>query len=170
MTFPLSEGNEGLVVFASRCIDNWWLSGGVQSQAEVRMHDLSDGFFIPGCFSQAKKPSTPADTTKSVWRSANNTLRVEIDEPNGKVSLFAGDASIEVNQTTGQVAINATAGITLNGPVTFGNFTSIADGGTLNLNGDLITTGNVTAGAIDLETHTHTGVTSGPDDTGPPIG
>lgn len=57
MTFPLAVGDEGLLVFASRCVDNWWKQGGVQSQAELRMHDISDGFFIPGCFSQPNVPS-----------------------------------------------------------------------------------------------------------------
>jgi len=57
LTFPLKQGDEGLIVIASRCIDAWWYSGGVQKQARARMHDLSDGFFLPGCFSQPRKLS-----------------------------------------------------------------------------------------------------------------
>lgn len=48
LTFPLAAGDEVLVVFASRCIDSWWDASGVQQQAEIRMHDMSDGFAIPG--------------------------------------------------------------------------------------------------------------------------
>lgn len=48
LTFPLEEGDEVLAIIASRCIDAWWQTGGVQPQAEMRMHDLSDGFAIPG--------------------------------------------------------------------------------------------------------------------------
>ena len=55
ITFPLSVGDEGLVVFADMCIDAWWQSGGVQNQFEERRHDLSDGFFIPAMMSQKKK-------------------------------------------------------------------------------------------------------------------
>lgn len=29
MTFPIKPGDECLVVFASRCIDGWWQSGGI---------------------------------------------------------------------------------------------------------------------------------------------
>lgn len=64
MTFPTAVGDEGLIVWAQRAIDNWWVQGGVQKQAELRMHDISDGFFIPGCFS---KPNTPSSiSTNSV--------------------------------------------------------------------------------------------------------
>jgi len=48
LTFPVVLGDECLVVFSSRCIDAWWQSGGVQAQAEMRMHDLSDGFVLLG--------------------------------------------------------------------------------------------------------------------------
>ena len=54
-TYKVKPGDECLVVFASRCIDAWWQSGGIQSPAEARMHDLSDGFAIPGPWSQAAK-------------------------------------------------------------------------------------------------------------------
>lgn len=46
LTFPVRAGDECLVIFACRCIDGWWQSGGVQPPAESRMHDLSDGFAI----------------------------------------------------------------------------------------------------------------------------
>lgn len=55
VTLPLAPGDEVLVVFASRAIDSWWQSGEVGAPVEARMHDLSDGFAIPGPTSQAKK-------------------------------------------------------------------------------------------------------------------
>jgi hypothetical protein len=48
LTFPVGQGDECLVVFASRCIDGWWYSGEVSRAMELRMHDLSDGFAIMG--------------------------------------------------------------------------------------------------------------------------
>ena len=54
LTFPVQEGDECLVVFASRCIDAWWQNGGVQEPAEWRMHDLSDGFAMLAPTSQPK--------------------------------------------------------------------------------------------------------------------
>lgn len=52
LTFPVEAGDECLVVFASRCIDAWWQSGAVSEQAELRLHDLSDGFVLLGFSSQ----------------------------------------------------------------------------------------------------------------------
>ena len=54
-------GDECLVVFSDLCIDAWYQSGGIQSQAERRRHDLSDGFAIMGCWSQVKKPTFPTE-------------------------------------------------------------------------------------------------------------
>lgn len=49
ITMPIAAGDEVLVIFASRCIDAWWQSGGTGNlPLEYRMHDLSDGFAIPG--------------------------------------------------------------------------------------------------------------------------
>jgi hypothetical protein len=52
LTFPVAQGNECYFSIADRCIDNWWQSGGVQPPAELRMHDLSDGFAFVGVNSQ----------------------------------------------------------------------------------------------------------------------
>jgi len=55
ITFPVAVGDEVLVLFASRCIDSWWQNGGFANvPMEARMHDLSDGFAIPGPRSQPR--------------------------------------------------------------------------------------------------------------------
>src|SRR5579863_4583203 len=48
VTLPLQAGDEVLLIFATRCIDAWWQNGGVQNPTSLRLHDLSDGFAIPG--------------------------------------------------------------------------------------------------------------------------
>lgn len=52
VTMPLAAGDEVLVIFSSRCIDSWWYAGWSQAKpclpSDYRMHDLSDGFAIPG--------------------------------------------------------------------------------------------------------------------------
>lgn len=78
LTFPLTEGDEGLIVFSSRCIDAWWQSGGVQVQAEIRMHDLSDGFFIPGVRSLPRKLSPAISTDSTQLRADDGTYYVEL--------------------------------------------------------------------------------------------
>ena len=66
ITVPISAGDEGLVVFASRCIDAWWQQGGVQPQAENRMHDLSDGFFLPSPMSQPQEIPDVSSTSVQI--------------------------------------------------------------------------------------------------------
>lgn len=118
MTYPLHAGNEVLVVFASRCIDAWWQSGmgadGLgQPQAEFRMHDFSDGFCIPGVFSQPHVLPNML-TTGIEFRSTDRTRRITLHDdgsiehinPNGAMSLGAdGNTRIQGNLfITGGVA------------------------------------------------------------------
>lgn len=98
LTLPLAKGDEGLVVFASRPIDSWWQQGGVQSPVENRMHDLSDGFFIPGCYS---KPHVPGgiSTTKAQLRSFDGLTYVELT-PGGIVNIKAhGGLNVDAENT-----------------------------------------------------------------------
>jgi hypothetical protein len=119
LSFPLAAGDECLVVFASRCIDHWWEKGGIQQQAELRMHDLSDGFVLPGVKSQPRV--IPGISTTAVQ------LRND-----------AGDAYVEIQAdkditvvTPATATVTAPGGITLNGNVT--------------VNGSLTATGTVQA-------------------------
>ena len=90
LLFVPQAGDECLVVFSDMCIDAWWQSGGIQSQAERRRHDLSDGFAIMGCWSQVKKPSFPTKGMR--LQSDDGTSYVAIDE-NG---VHFGNADIGV--------------------------------------------------------------------------
>lgn len=71
-------GDECLVVFSDMCIDAWYQSGGIQSQAEFRRHDLSDGFAILGCWSQVRKPEYPTSGLR--LQNDEGTAYVAIDE------------------------------------------------------------------------------------------
>ena len=105
LTFPVTIGDEVLVIFASRCIDNWWQSGGVQQQAELRFHDLSDGFCLPGVES---KPNV----TGSI-----STTAAELRSKDGQatISLNPSTHAVEVD-TVGPMSITAPT-IALNGNV-----------------------------------------------------
>lgn len=52
ITFPLSEGDHVLLIFAERSIDTWLQDGGIQAPYESRTHSLSDAFAIPILFPQ----------------------------------------------------------------------------------------------------------------------
>lgn len=54
ITFPIKPGDDVLVIFSSRCIDAWFENDVISVPTEHRMHDLSDGFAIPGIKSNPK--------------------------------------------------------------------------------------------------------------------
>lgn len=116
LTFPLAAGDECLAVFASRCIDSTWQSGGVQPQAELRMHDLSDGFALVG-FNSLPHAIAGLSTVAAELRS------------------LSGDTKISLNPTAQTVAIVAPGGISLTGPVTVN--------GTLHTTGKVTTDGEL---------------------------
>ena len=158
LTFPVSEGDECLVIFADRCIDFWWQSGGVQEPVDGRMHDLSDAFCIVGPQSQAKKISG-ISTTSAQLRTDDGTAFIEV--------AAGGDITAT---TTGNATINAPE-IILNGNVTInGNLSQGMGegGGTATMKGPVTVTNDVTAGGKSLMTHTHGGVEHGNDSTGEP--
>ncbi len=157
LTFPLAAGDEVLVIFASRCIDNWFATGENGQQRELRMHDPSDGFAFPSPRSLPKVP--PALSTTDVQlRSNDGTTFIGIS-PAGQITEQA--VKVVVNA---EVQVNITAPvIVLNGNVT--------------INGNAVVTGLITAedvGLIDdalpsLASHVHLSRTDGTALTGPPI-
>lgn len=96
LTFPVKAGDECLVIFADRCIDFWWQSGGIQEPVDERMHDLSDAFCIVGPQSQAKKIG------------GISTSAVELRSDDGGTKLSLNPASGAINGT-------APGGFNLNG-------------------------------------------------------
>lgn len=130
MTFPIAQGDECLVHFASRCIDAWWQNGGVQPPMVYRMHDLSDGFVTPGGRSQPR-------------------VLPEISSSGAQLRTDDGSAYVEVTKTGGIVNIVAPGGV--------------------NITGNVVVTGEVTANGKHLSTHVHSGVQSGSSNTGSPV-
>ena len=152
LTFPIRQGDECLVVFASRCMDAWWQSGGVQSPAEGRMHDLSDGFAIPGPWSQVTKIGSVSASAVQL-RSDDGASCVEIE---GQTVRAKSPEKIVLDaplvEFTGRLA---QIGERSFGPSSFkGGFSN--------------TGGRIESNGISLEEHTHSGVQTGGGSTGGP--
>lgn len=113
LTYPLKAGDECLVVFSERCIDAWWQSGGVQAAAEYRLHDLSDGFVIPGPRSQPHVVTGGVGMTGAELRTDSGTTvlrlkgnQVELIAPGGvtvttPLLTLNGDMRITGDMTSG---------------------------------------------------------------------
>jgi len=139
LTFPIKTGDEALIIFADRCIDNWWNSSGIQPQVtnqgvgELRFHDLSDGFAFIGPFS---KPNVPVNISANTvqLRTKDGATYLEIDSAN--------NCNIHAN-------VNITGNLTVSG-VTTG-------------------TGDGQFAGIHVAHHRHTGVQVGGGTTGEPV-
>lgn len=107
LSLPITAGNEVLVVFASRCIDSWWQSGGVGVPMELRMHDLSDGFAIPG--PKSVPNATALHATNARFSKDDGTAYVEIT-PSGAVNVKASTAEVDAANITlkGNVVVTGT--------------------------------------------------------------
>lgn len=158
LTFPVSAGDECLVVFADRCIDFWWQSGGVQNGSRGRMHDYSDAFVIPGPQSQAKKISG-ISTTAAQLRTDDGSAFIELAAGGNITATTAGSATINAPE----IILNGN--VTINGNLSQGMGDS---GGTATMHGPVTVTNDVTAGGKSLMTHTHGGVETGSGNTGEP--
>ncbi|OXT77173.1 hypothetical protein CF344_01795 [Pseudomonas aeruginosa] len=143
LTFPVKPNDECLVVFASRCIDSWWQSGGIQAQAELRMHDLSDGFALLGFRSQPRV----------IGAVSTNSAQLRSDD---------GIAFVEINPSTHAVNATTTGPMALSAPL-------VTINGDVKVNGRVDTTGDVKAGTISLQSHRTSGVTAGTGTSSTPV-
>ncbi len=104
ITFPMAKGDEVLVVMASRCIDAWWQSGGIQRPMEARMHDLSDSFAIPGPRSQPNVATSISSTDLEI-RNKAGSVYISITS-GGKIGFQNATTSLKGVLTDLETAVN----------------------------------------------------------------
>lgn len=119
VTFPIAVGDEVLVMFASRCIDAWWQNGYSQSTPcppiDYRMHDLSDGFAIPGPKSVPNVFPSISDTDLQIRNKLGTTfLSIGADGrigfTNATISLSTLLTNLETTLTTFMAVLAAFSG------------------------------------------------------------
>lgn len=167
ITFPIVINDEVLVIFSSRCLDAWWQQGGVQPQAEPRMHDLSDGFAILAPTSQPKKLSAvQTDGMEMRTEDRGTYIRLTVGTifikgnivHEGNVNQTGNTLRTGTLQNTG--LIRGQSGLTVDQTIAAGAVT---------LAGDIVHTGLLTSNTKDIgSTHTHGGVQTGAGNTGAP--
>jgi hypothetical protein len=116
LTMPIQQGDEGLLVIADACFDAWYQSGGVQNQIDLRRHDLSDAFFIAGCWSQPRKLSNYSGSAAQLRSDDGQTV---IELGSGEITIKANTITVtgqQVNVTGSQkVAISGNNQTTVDG-------------------------------------------------------
>ncbi|KGP42276.1 Gp138 family membrane-puncturing spike protein [Morganella morganii] len=145
VTVPVKAGDEGLVIFAERCIDGWYVSGQQSAPLDTRFHDYSDAFFLPQGSSQPNRiPAYSADSLSLQTDDGSTFIRIKP----GKI-IMQGDIEHTGNRTQqGNSLVNGDHSV---------NGNSESSGGTIKHNGKDIG-----------DTHTHSGVETGGGNTGAP--
>jgi hypothetical protein len=127
VTMPIKSGDPCLVIFGDRAIDAWFSSGDHAPPADYRQHDLSDGFAIVG-FSPLPQTIPDYNTEAAELRNLDGDQYVRL-APDGSITNATAGGST-VLSAAGAFAINAPAGITLNGnTLLIGNMSSQAGNG-----------------------------------------
>ena len=151
---PVAVGDYCLLVLTERCFDRWYGGSDFQSPAEFRMHDYSDGLAIVGV-----NPMAGAITIPSVIQQTGDTNQDGNYTHQGDRSQV-GDLTITGDLTlTGNMQVNGN--ITCSGTISAGNFSGLG-GGSMTSTSDIVSQG------ISLTTHVHSGVETGPGNTGGP--
>lgn len=163
LTFPVKEGDECLLIFADRCIDFWWQSGGVQETVDPRQHDLSDAFAIVGPQSQAQKISG-ISTSAAQFRSDDGSTYFEINPTTQKIKLVApGGFDVVAPESTFSAKVTITGLLTWMG----GMVGSLASGTAAKITGAIEFFGSLKSNGKTIDdTHTHKGVQSGNGNSG----
>lgn len=145
VTVPVKAGDEGLVIFAERCIDGWYASGTLSAPLDTRFHDFSDAFFLPQGSSQPHKiPDYSNDSLSMQTDDGATFIRIQP----GKIIMQGNIEHIGHRTQQGNCLVKGNHAVQGN---------SESSGGTIKHNGKDIGS-----------SHTHSGVETGGGNTGVP--
>jgi len=172
LTFPVKKGDECLLVFCERSIDNWHKTGKVKEPTARRFHSLSDATAFVGLSSLVNKVPDydPINTeikkddgSVSVKLLANGDLEIVAD---GDMTATIGG---DIIATCTNLDVTASSTATLTSPsIILNGETQI--NGTLSVSGvtsapTIAATTSLTVAGKEMHNHTHIGSPSAP--TGP---
>ncbi len=125
LTFPIAQGDECLVLFNDRDIDNWYSGAANGPVATPRLHAFADAIVLVGLRSLANT-LTDYDTERAVFRFGN--ARVTVGETEATVEFGDEGDPARVEVSDGQVSLT----------VGTNSFTITEDDTTFNIGGATI--------------------------------
>ena len=149
-------GDIGVFVCAKRDISK--IKNGVsdpQTPASFRSFDLADSIMIATIHTETASTYVYIDPD-------NGTIEIKAPE-----SLIINTESATIN-ASGSTSINSPE-TTINGHVTIKGGLSVSGGEGAQVDGSISASGDITSGNISLQSHVHSGVTSGGSNTGTPV-
>lgn len=143
ITHPINKGDTGFIIFADRDISSWVETNNTSVVDSARTHSMQDSYFVPGIVGGGNN-ANPNDVE---IKYNNTTIHLR---KNGDVDI---NTSTKVNVNASNVIINS----------------ETTNNGNVQINGNLIVSGEITGNGINLSTHLHSNVQSGTSNTGQPI-
>jgi hypothetical protein len=113
LTFPIQQGDECLVLFNDRDLDNWFNGGPGAQVATPRLHSFSDGIIIVGLRSSANTLDN-YDTTRAVLQNGTTMVgvgpsKVKISNDTTTLNTLLGDLITAIKDLSIDVAGVGTA-------------------------------------------------------------
>jgi hypothetical protein len=90
-TWNVTQGDEGMVLFASRPLDGWWHTGQQNQPTDTRLHSLSDGMFIPAGYSKPRALMQVSNNSTQI--RSDTKLHVMDHSPSGGMHIKTADPS-----------------------------------------------------------------------------
>jgi hypothetical protein len=103
LSMPVQPGDNCIVLFNDREIDNWYTSGGVQTPTSFRAHDISDGFALVGIKNMQTKIADYLANGIRLSYNANARMDVTQDAITTIAALFthSGDMAVSGDLVAG---------------------------------------------------------------------
>jgi len=98
LSWPVSDGDTGLVVFCQRNLDRWLAGQEGVLPANRRMHDYSDAVFVPGL--------------EPFGNKIPSTVTLEMDQAS---LTFERDGAVSITNAAGSLSLSATGQLKLTG-------------------------------------------------------
>lgn len=158
-----APGDVGLAVFAQS--DCSRLDGGTEpvTPGSFRSFDMSDGFYIGGFWGKTPETFIHIEQSGAVHVKAKTvTTDCEIATTNCQQATVNADTHADIKAPETKID----GKLTVTGLITGSGGLAISGGNGAEVSGNLSTTGDVKAGGISLQNHTHPGVQGGSSSTG----
>jgi hypothetical protein len=120
LTFPIAKGDQCLILFNDRNIDNWYLDGSIKEPRDNRLHSFADGMVLVGVSDSAHAIIGP--TQSACLNGGPNKVSIKNDTTDLKTLILALiDAILAMTQTVA----GGGGGTTVSPPVNAATFATL---------------------------------------------
>ncbi len=105
LRFPISVGDEAIVLFNDRSIDNWYQGSATSGVSSPRMHSISDGIILVGVRSMGNVLTDYADDAAEF---VFGTTKVRVED--GQITLTTDTGVVLVITDAGKLTITNASG------------------------------------------------------------